>query len=65
MHMKEPKTVVEESDSEGRGSVLESSIKPEKLHMNINSILFNQNSKNRVSNQVMLKYVVQFSLELS
>lgn len=63
--MKEPKTVVEESDSEGRGSVLESSIKPEKLHMNINSILFNQNSKNRVSNQVMLKYVVQFSLELS
>ena len=63
--MKEPKTVVEESDSEGRGSGLESSIKPEKLHMNINSILFNQDSKNRVSNQVMLKYVVQFSLELS
>ena len=42
--MKEPKTVGEKFDSTGMGFGLESSIKPEKLHMNTNSILINENS---------------------
>ena len=42
--MKGPKKVVEKFDFTVMAPGLESLIKPEKLHMNINSVLINENS---------------------
>ena len=46
-------TVIKESDSKGKSSGLESSIKPRELHINTNSSSINENCKNHVYNQVI------------
>lgn len=59
--MRELKTVVEESDSKGKGSGKEYSSKPEKLHINTNSISIKQNSaKNGFLIRLCQVHFIQF-----